>query len=298
MKNIAIILNYNDVETTLKLINLIQNYNSINHMVVVDNNSPDNSYDILKKMENKKITVLRTPNNGGYAYGNNYGLQYAIEKFSPDYFTICNPDINFTEPTIREMINFLDINPKVAAVSPRAYDANGKKDIKTAWKLMSIHLEGLSSLKILGKIIGDRRYYSEEELSKDFLYVDILPGSFFSIRADLFNTLGLFDDSTFLFGEERILGYKIKDAGYESALLGNQSYVHMHGETIKKSIRKQISLVRMRQKSKEYFFKKYLNKNKIELLFLKIFHGLEILELRTYLFIKKSIKSNIFNNRR
>ncbi len=298
MKNIAIILNYNDVETTHKLINLIQNYSSINHMVVVDNNSPDNSYDILKKMENKKITVLRTPNNGGYAYGNNYGLKYAIEKFSPDYFTICNPDINFTEPTIREMIIFLDINPKVAAVSPRAYDANGKKDIKTAWKLMSIYLEGLSSLKILGKIIGDRRYYSEEELSKDFLYVDILPGSFFSIRADLFNTLGLFDDSTFLFGEERILGYKIKDAGYKSALLGNQSYVHMHGETIKKSIHKQISLVRMRQKSKEYFFKKYLNESKIELLFLKFFHGLEILELRTYLFIKKSIKSNIFNNQR
>lgn len=44
----VVILNYNDAETTLHLCDLIRGYSAIDHIAVVDNLSPDGSYETLK----------------------------------------------------------------------------------------------------------------------------------------------------------------------------------------------------------------------------------------------------------
>ena len=41
------ILNYNDADTTENLLKSIEHYSSIDNIVVVDNNSTDDSYDYL-----------------------------------------------------------------------------------------------------------------------------------------------------------------------------------------------------------------------------------------------------------
>ena len=43
-----VILNYNDSETTLKLIESIHEYPNINKIIVVDNNSTDDSVEVIK----------------------------------------------------------------------------------------------------------------------------------------------------------------------------------------------------------------------------------------------------------
>ena len=87
--NAIILLNYNDYKTVIEYINLIKNYNAIDRIVIVDNCSPDGSYEILKKYESDKISVIQTDKNKGYAYGNNYGIHY-LEKNGEkyDYITI------------------------------------------------------------------------------------------------------------------------------------------------------------------------------------------------------------------
>lgn len=49
------ILNYNDAETTLILVEKISNYSIIDHIVIVDNYSTDDSYDRLKSIKNKRL---------------------------------------------------------------------------------------------------------------------------------------------------------------------------------------------------------------------------------------------------
>ncbi len=69
-----VILNYNDSETTVKLLDMIKEYKILESIVVVDNNSTDNSYEVLKKFENNKIKVIKSKINKGYGYGNNIRL--------------------------------------------------------------------------------------------------------------------------------------------------------------------------------------------------------------------------------
>ena len=129
----CIILNYNDSSTTIGLLKLIYKFKNINHISVVDNNSSDNSYDVLKKFEDQHIDVIRSDKNGGYGYGNNFGMKFAKSKYNPSYFIIANPDVIFKESTVAKFIDFLDKNQEFAAVSCLQYGNN-----TPAWKNVNL----------------------------------------------------------------------------------------------------------------------------------------------------------------
>ena len=74
MNNVIVILNYNDYENCKEILQRIENYKVLSHIVVVDYFSTDNSYSKLKEFENEKISVIKADKNGGYAYGNNFGV--------------------------------------------------------------------------------------------------------------------------------------------------------------------------------------------------------------------------------
>lgn len=73
------ILNYNDSETVIKLVNEIKIFLIFDKIIVVDNCSNDNSMKNLIKIKNPIIDIIQTDFNGGYGYGNNYGIKY-IQK--------------------------------------------------------------------------------------------------------------------------------------------------------------------------------------------------------------------------
>ena len=76
----CVILNYNDAETTEKLVSRSRNYNVLHQIIVVDNASTDDSLERLKKLEADqpgRLHVLSADHNGGYGSGNNLGVRYA-----------------------------------------------------------------------------------------------------------------------------------------------------------------------------------------------------------------------------
>ncbi len=82
MKCGLVILNYNDFTMTQSLVDSIRDFPEINHVVIVDNNSPNESYEVLKKCEGGKITVIQSGRNGGYSFGNNVGIKIPHQKLS------------------------------------------------------------------------------------------------------------------------------------------------------------------------------------------------------------------------
>ena len=90
MKVAVIIVNYNDSDDTTKYVKMITEYEIINRIVVVDNNSTyDGEISRLKKLESPKTIVIKAEKNGGYDYGNNFGIKYLEnlgEKY--DYYII------------------------------------------------------------------------------------------------------------------------------------------------------------------------------------------------------------------
>lgn len=53
----CVVLNYNDSKTTIDLINRIGKMNSIDVIVIVDNNSTDDSFSVLKQYASEKFML-------------------------------------------------------------------------------------------------------------------------------------------------------------------------------------------------------------------------------------------------
>ena len=153
METVLITLNYNDYETTSKFVDSIKNYKSLDLIVVVDNNSSDDSYKKLKMLENKKIIVLKSDKNGGYGYGNNIGIKYVEERYKNANVIISNPDIEFKEDVVTKLISDLDNNDKYAVVG-LVINTHGK--ISKAWKLTNGFKELLISIPIIGTKLKDK----------------------------------------------------------------------------------------------------------------------------------------------
>ena len=113
-----LVLNYNDSETTSNFVKSVMGYPCIHKILVVDNHSSDNSLKKLKVLENDKVFVVDSGKNGGYGFGNNWGIQYLHEKFHSEHILICNPDVSFTEDTVCILSSFLKNNDDYAAVAP------------------------------------------------------------------------------------------------------------------------------------------------------------------------------------
>lgn len=95
MKINCVVLNYNDADTVMSLLNRIRGFRCFENIVVVDNASTDNSWQRLKELQDDKIAVIQSEKNGGYGYGNNLGVRYAIQKNEATHVVIVNPDVKF-----------------------------------------------------------------------------------------------------------------------------------------------------------------------------------------------------------
>ena len=116
-KTAAIVVNYNDSETTVAQLRRIRDYAALDAVIVVDNASTDHSLEALRAEEGAKVTVLAAEKNGGYGAGNNLGIRYAAAR-GFTYALIANPDAEFTEDCLRGLVSALEKNPGLAAVAP------------------------------------------------------------------------------------------------------------------------------------------------------------------------------------
>lgn len=288
MKKVGIvILNYNDRNTVIKLLNKIDKYKLISNIVVVDNCSTDNSYEQLKDLDIDRYEVIKTIKNKGYAYGNNFGARYLMDKYGVDYIIIANPDVQFEEDLIEKIINSFQIYNDYALLSAIAINGKGEAQ-KSYWKMPGIIEDVLECTIIyrkLKKTINCRELKNEDIVKE----VEVVLGSFFVIKSSILSKIGFLDERTFLFYEENILGKKLKKQNEKLGVIMNMTYIHNHSTTIRKAM-KIVQSHKIYLKSKMYYEKKYNNINRMEVKILELASMYSILEIKIILMIK-----NIFN---
>ena len=273
MKNVIVILNYNDYKTTLDYLEMIKKYKSLDLIIIVDNNSTDNSYDELKKINDDKIIVLKSNKNGGYGYGNNIGIKFAIKKYKKCNIIISNPDIEVTDDTIKQMSKYLNNNSNVAIVSPVIKEHGS---LNRGWKLSCGYKEMLLSVPLIGrklknKIIGYKNFYYKNDVSK----VDVISGCFFMIKSDIFKEIDYFDENLFLYYEENVICSKIKKLNYDIVILNYCSVIHNHSVSIDKSHNK-LSKYRILKESQMYYLDNYAKCSNLSKKLIQIFSKIMI----------------------
>ena len=270
MKTGIVILNYNDSETTVELINRIKNYEILDLIVIVDNKSTDNSYEVLKKYENEKIKVIQSQANNGYGSGNNIGARYLAEN-NVDYIIISNPDIIFEEADIKKLCTSFD-EKNIAVVAPTITEHGV---LNRGWKFKGPIWDSFSNINYLGRAFKKKQLYPEDYYNGKYSKVDIVSGCFFIIKKDVFKEIGYFDENIFLYYEENVIAKKIRNLGMDIIVRNDVNIIHNHSISIDKSYNK-IRKFKMLAKSQRYYHKKYNNAGLIKMGILYISYGVTL----------------------
>ncbi len=283
MKTGIVILNYNDYTTTIKLVNKIQNYDSLNQIVIVDNCSTDNSVKYLEKLESRKIHLIKAQSNKGYGYGNNLGCKYLIDKYKKCNIIISNPDIIFENDVILKLSNILNKNADIAIAAPKILQNNDVligNDKKSVNKEIILNLVGIN--RLYNKHLPKNRKLCYTNSS--FTDVELMSGCFFMIKSCIFDKISGFDENLFLYYEENVIANKIKKLNYKIVVAMDCVVKHEHSVTISKSYNN-IEKFKILKKSQYYYFKNYENSNLIQLGLLKFTKQVSLLILHLYNFI-------------
>ncbi len=275
-----VIVNYNDYETTKRLLDNVKDYKVLKEIVVVDNKSTDNSLEELRKLKNKKITVIDSGENKGYSYALNVGCKYLIDKYKSLNIVISNSDIIIeSELDIKDLNSY--ISTKNVIVGPTIIQGN---DLNRGFKIPTPWQDIKQNIVFFGKrVLAKELSYPDNYYHKDISKVDTVSGCFFMISSKHLEDMGYFDENVFLYYEENIMGIKTKKLGKNIIVCNNVDVIHDHSVSIDKSL-KRIKKYDILKTSQEYFEKNYNGANKIELFFLKVFRYLtRILLLIKYL---------------
>lgn len=266
-----LILNYNGAELTIESTKRLRGYSKKLQIVIVDNCSEDQSYQNIKEnFERDQYTyTIENDKNAGYAAGNNVGLRF-IEKQLPEVDTVCimNPDIkvNSLEILYRLYTSLWSDETLAVITAQTIYNGSLRYPNDFGWK----HLTPIYMMfggTLLGRIIKPSiRYTSIKVTDDNIAYVDIVQGCFFMAKMKFFQQVDFFDESTFLYEEEAILGKKMQQAGYKEAVLLDAFVHHDHHEKDKRLVKKQNKLFDMMcfYNSRKHYIECYSELSKVE----------------------------------
>jgi len=190
-------------------------------IVVVDNNSTDNTVEIINN-KFPEVTIIVNKNNVGFGAANNQALNKVVGK----NVLFLNPDTVINHDTIKKMVSTLENNSKIGAIGPVQYK-NEKHVIFTAsdWNPIGIIqyiIEFLISI-FKGKYIV---------IFPNLRKVPLLNLGCVLCRREILDKGVSFDNDVFLYGEELHFFPQIIELGYKIVLDRSISIFHFREKSI------------------------------------------------------------------
>lgn len=252
MKCYIIILNYNSFKDTIECVDSLYDFLDLENIqiVVVDNNSTDESSNILKEKLPNEIVFLESMNNRGYANGNNIGIRYAVEH-NADYICILNNDVIVTEDFLTPCFGVLNSNG-TGFVGPRIMD----------------HYSGLIQ-STGGEVIIEKGLVSpfnkDTEYSDDIppvINCDVVYGACIMFKTSILKEIGFIPEDYFLYYEETDWCYRARKLGYVNKCVTTVSVSHKGGAST--DVFSETGLIPyLHDRNRIVFTKKYLSNSQL-----------------------------------
>lgn len=190
-------------------------------IIVVDNNSPDDSCDMVRaKFPEVKLIVNKE--NSGFPKGNNIGVAQAQGK----YICILNPDTVVAVDTFTKLLSFVQSKDNHGITGVKMVDGTGRF-LPESKRGLPTPLVAAS--KMLG--LSGAKYYAEHLSENEAGRVEILPGSFMFMERRTYLDAGGFDERYFMYGEDIDLSYTVLKSGKANYYYPQTSIIHYKGES-------------------------------------------------------------------
>jgi len=225
----VVLLNYNGCRYLGSILDrcilsvLGSDYSNI-ELLFVDNGSDDDSVRHImgKFRSDTRLRVVSLDRNYGTAKGHNIG----IESSKGELFLLLNNDTWVPGNAIGKMVQILQEDNKVAAVSCRIVSPNGALQHEGFKFGPLFPVLGITHGPFLGK---KPELYRDMPEAKRF---DLLPGTALMVKKDALHELGtLYDEDYYTYTEDLDLCYRLRRKGYELVCITDIDIIHYGGGT-------------------------------------------------------------------
>lgn len=205
-------------------------------VIIVDNASGDGSVETLRNFIRESsfeswARVIAHDQNGGFAAGNNVAIRSNLESQTPaDYFFILNPDTWVRPGAVAELTSFLTAHPKVGIAGSRLENADGSPQY-SCFRFYDFFSELNSGcrLGIVSKLLA--KHVTTPPLRQETHEVDWVSGASMMVRREVFQDIGLMDETFFLYYEEADFQLRARRAGWAVWHVREAAVVHLMGKS-------------------------------------------------------------------
>ena len=219
-------------------------------VVVVDNNSPDDTRDRVTRRGGAELLALSE--NNGFAAGVNAGVARTTSR----YVLLLNPDARVTPEGVAALEQYMEAHPRVAAVGPAQRAPSGEMK------------RGAQALPTLGRTFARRFWPLARRLGAvdaGFIESDAacavgwISGACFLLRRETWDEIGSLDTRYFLYYEEIDWCHRAAKAGWSIHHVPSVCCEHVEGASVKRSAGKDATRFRNRhlRRSRRRYFRKH-----------------------------------------
>lgn len=222
----VVILNWNGEALLRKYLPSVIEYsnNNLANVYVIDNDSKDDSIEIMKNNYHE-VKIIHLDKNYGFAGGYNKGLKEIKEK----YIVLLNSDVRVSPKWLEPMIDLLDKDSKLVAVQPKILSDRNSEYFEHAGACGG-YIDYLGYPFCRGRIVADvEKDESQYDESKEIFWAS---GAALFIRNSIYKQVGGLDERFFAHMEEIDLCWRLHSLGYKIKCEPKSTVYHFGGASL------------------------------------------------------------------
>lgn len=172
--------------------------------IVVDNASTDGSVAMVRR-DFREVEVVRVARNRGFGAG----VQEGLSQARGELIAVLNPDLVLAPGSLTGLVRFLRESPRAGWVGPRIWLEDGT--LQSEARPLPGMWSALSSFPFLARFRRARERRQPSSITR----CGWVRGPCMVFRAQALREIGGFPTETFMYGEELLLGHRLRQAGWE-----------------------------------------------------------------------------------
>ena len=206
---LIVILNWNSPDRTLAALESVLKMDYTNyHVLVIDNGSVDNSFEVLSKIKDSRVELIASPRNLGYTGGCNCGFAAALES-DADYVWLLNNDAVTEVNTLSSLVRVAEGDVQIGLVSPMIASLQRPAIFIYAGGFFNAQIPAIETTRDKEKAT---RWAAEH---RDNI---ILLGTALLVKVDLIRKIGILDANLFAYWEDHDFSMRSNEAGFRNVV--------------------------------------------------------------------------------
>lgn len=218
----VIIVTWNNEDIIEECLNALSSISQRMEVIVVDNNSSDQTVEIIEN-DFPGVRLIRNDANVGFARANNL----AFKVSSGEFILLLNSDAFVVSGSIDALLEFMMENSSVGIAGPQLIFPNGSLQRSfghfpgIARQILSL-ISLVSSAELVRKRVGMK-------FPDVACVVDYIEAACMLVRRKVIDEIGFFDEDYFFYGEDADFCFRAKKAGCEVYFVPHAKVVHLRG---------------------------------------------------------------------